>query len=106
MPARVPFGHRGRGGRNKEGLGDFIRRWEGREETPPPEQYMELKLPEGLGWLALFIAYAYIHTYIRMVIHVFFSPRLYWSFSGKDPGLLSHCSSWETIVPPRKQGRA
>lgn len=26
------------GGRNEEGLGDFIKRWEVREENPPPEQ--------------------------------------------------------------------
>lgn len=35
VPVCVPFGG---GGRNEEGLGDFIRRWEGREESPPTEQ--------------------------------------------------------------------
>lgn len=35
MLMRVPFGGRGR---KEEGLGNFIRRWERREETPFPEQ--------------------------------------------------------------------
>lgn len=110
---KCPLAAGAEGGRNKEGLGDFIRRWEGREETPPPEQYMELKLPEGLGWLALFIAHAHIHTYIYiythtyMVLYVFFSRRLYWPFSGKDPGhpfpvqqLGDNSAAWEAGKSP------
>lgn len=48
---------------------------------------MELKLPEGLGWLALFIAYAHIHTYthIYMVIYVFFLPKALSVFLRKGP---------------------
>jgi len=52
------------GGRNNEGLGKFIRQWEGREESPAPEQQTELTLLEGLGQLALFIVYTYVHTYL------------------------------------------